>query len=82
MYRETDMAYGHVLNTSACAVKMFHIQRALFQITLLIGCGACEFACPVKPYTAIFVDGNDVQKVAVPPVIEELDNTLQEDFLF
>jgi ferredoxin len=47
-----------------------------------IGCGACEHACPVLPHTAIFVDGNPVHKIAVAPVEEELDNNMQEDFLF
>jgi len=40
--------------------------------TICIGCGACEFACPVKPHTAIFVDGNAVHQVAQAPQQEEL----------
>ncbi|MDR3236879.1 MAG: 4Fe-4S dicluster domain-containing protein, partial [Spirochaetia bacterium] len=27
-----------------------------------IGCGACEYYCPAKPLSAIYVDGYDVQK--------------------
>ena len=27
-----------------------------------IGCGACENLCPVSPYSAIYVEGNDVQR--------------------
>jgi ferredoxin-type protein NapF len=50
--------------------------------TYCIGCGACEYACPVTPYTAIYVDGNPVQKVAAAPVIKELDETTKDDFLF
>ncbi len=39
---------------------------------ICIGCGACEYACPVKPHTAIFVDGNAVHQVAKAPHQEEL----------
>jgi ferredoxin-type protein NapF len=39
---------------------------------ICIGCGACEFACPVKPNTAIYVDGNAIHQVAKAPHEEEL----------
>ncbi|MCQ2251232.1 MAG: 4Fe-4S binding protein, partial [Bacteroidales bacterium] len=25
-----------------------------------IGCGACEYYCPSRPFSAIYVEGNDV----------------------
>ncbi len=49
---------------------------------ICIGCGACEFACPVKPHTAIYVDGNPVHQVAKAPHIEELEIETSDDFLF
>ena len=49
---------------------------------ICIGCGACEFACPVKPHTAIYIDGNEVHQVAKAPNIEELNLMEQEDFPF
>jgi len=49
---------------------------------ICIGCGACEYACPVKPHTAIFVDGNAVHQVAKAPHIEELEIEEQEEFPF
>ena len=39
---------------------------------ICIGCGACEFACPVIPYPSIFVDGQAVHQVAKAPKQEEL----------
>jgi len=49
---------------------------------ICIGCGACEFACPVKPHTSIFVDGNAVHEVAKKPSIEALEVEEQEEFPF
>ncbi len=49
---------------------------------ICIGCGACEFACPVKPNTAIYVDGNAVHQVAKAPKIEELKVESTEEFPF
>ena len=34
---------------------------------LCVGCGACEFICPVRPYRAIYIEGNLVHKVAELP---------------
>ena len=49
-----------------------------------IGCGACEFACPVKPYKAIFVDGNRMHQLAKRKVEEKIQQKvdLKSDFPF
>jgi ferredoxin len=49
-----------------------------------IGCGACEFACPVKPYKAIFVDGNEIHQTAKKKVEEKIQQKvdLKSDFPF
>ena len=48
-----------------------------------IGCGACEYACPVRPYRAIYVDGNPVHKAAQKPHFEDLKTeTREEEFPF
>jgi len=49
---------------------------------ICIGCGACEFACPVKPHTSIFVDGNAIHQVAKKPEIEELKVESEDAFPF
>ncbi|WP_165043680.1 4Fe-4S binding protein [Dysgonomonas sp. ZJ709] len=33
---------------------------------ICVGCGGCEFICPVRPYRAIHVEGHTVQKQAKP----------------
>ncbi len=67
------------------AVKMVPFKDGLTipetDISICIGCGACEFACPVRPHTAIFVDGNEVHQVAKAPHIEDLNVESSEDFL-
>jgi ferredoxin len=56
--------------------------RMIPYTAICIGCGACEFACPVKPHTAIFVDGNELHQVAKTPHIEELKEESTEEFAF
>jgi formate hydrogenlyase subunit 6/NADH:ubiquinone oxidoreductase subunit I len=29
---------------------------------LCIGCGACEYLCPARPFSAIYVEGHEVHK--------------------
>ncbi|GAB6012904.1 4Fe-4S dicluster domain-containing protein [Viscerimonas tarda] len=38
---------------------------------ICIGCGGCEFICPVRPYRAIHVEGNLVQQQAEAFEVEE-----------
>jgi ferredoxin-type protein NapF len=68
------------------AVRMVPYKEGLtipeINTEICIGCGACEFACPVKPHTAIYVDGNAVHQVAKAPHIEELDIETSDEFAF
>jgi len=49
-----------------------------------VGCGACEHACPTKPYKAIYVDGNLVHQIAEIRPTEKIDEEidLKEEFPF
>lgn len=33
---------------------------------ICVGCGGCEYVCPVRPYRAIYVEGNAVHREAEP----------------
>jgi ferredoxin len=49
---------------------------------ICIGCGACEYACPVRPHRAIYVDGNAIHQVAKTPHFDEMKVETQEEFPF
>jgi ferredoxin-type protein NapF len=49
---------------------------------ICIGCGACEYACPVTPYKAIVIDGHLEHAIAQKPEEEELKEKPLEDFPF
>ena len=44
-----------------------HLTIPTVKPELCIGCGACEYICPVRPYRAIYVEGNRVHQVAELP---------------
>lgn len=33
---------------------------------ICVGCGGCEYVCPARPFRAIYIEGNPVQKEAKP----------------
>ena len=49
---------------------------------ICVGCGACEFICPVRPFKAIYVEGNRVHQEAKPFVVETKKNIKIDDFGF
>ncbi len=42
---------------------------------ICVGCGACEHPCPVRPFKAIYVEGNPIQMVAQKPKEEKLEKS-------
>lgn len=50
--------------------------------SICVGCGACEYACPVIPYKAIYVDGNPIHEKADEPKQEKLEDAELEEFPF
>ncbi len=51
--------------------------------TICVGCGACENACPVVPYKAIYVDGHRIHETAQKPKSEKLEEpSMEEEFPF
>jgi Fe-S-cluster-containing hydrogenase component 2 len=49
---------------------------------LCVGCGGCEYICPVRPFRAIYVDGNPVHLQAKVTEEKEEKKVKVEDFGF
>ncbi|MGQ9620045.1 MAG: 4Fe-4S dicluster domain-containing protein [Bacteroidales bacterium] len=68
----------------SCPVKAVHMVPFTGNLTIpetnddiCIGCGHCEFACPVTPYKAIFIDGIPEHIAAKKP--ENVPSDLKHD---
>ncbi|MDR3326955.1 MAG: 4Fe-4S binding protein [Prevotellaceae bacterium] len=68
------------------AVKMMPYKDGLtipqIDTTICIGCGGCEFICPVRPARAIFVEGNRVHQKATVKLEEKAQKVTIDDFGF
>ncbi len=49
---------------------------------ICIGCGGCEFICPVAPYKAVYVEGHEIQQPAKVFEDEEREEVVLDDFGF
>jgi len=73
--KENCVVYTDETNCGACsehcptqAVSMVPYKNGLtipsVNPAICVGCGGCEYICPVRPYRAIHVEGNEVHKQA------------------
>ncbi|MDO4586204.1 MAG: 4Fe-4S binding protein [Planctomycetia bacterium] len=47
---------------------------------LCVGCGACEYICPARPYRAIYVEGNTIHREA--EIVQEEEKKIIDDIDF
>ena len=91
--RDRCVVYNDETDCGACsehcptqAVQMLPYKDGLRlpQVTpdLCIGCGGCEYICPVRPIRAINVIANEVHYVARKPEEEETEQIRVDDFGF
>ncbi len=49
---------------------------------ICVGCGGCEYVCPARPYRAVHIEGNLVQKTAKPFVEKKEEHIKVDNFGF
>ena len=90
---ELCVVYTNGTNCGACsehcptqAVKMIPFRDGLtipvIDTTICVGCGGCEFICPVRPLRAIYVEGNRVHQQIADLTEEKKEEKEITDFGF
>jgi Polyferredoxin len=68
------------------AVKMVPYKDSLrvpeIDPTICVGCGGCEYICPVLPQKAIYIIANEEHKKVSKPIYEEVEEKEVDDFGF
>ncbi|MBM2816743.1 MAG: yccM 1 [Ignavibacteria bacterium] len=71
--------------TKACSMDNYKgkLKIPVINKEICVGCGACEYICPVKPDKAIYVVSNFVHKVSKLPANKKIEKKpVMEDFPF
>ncbi len=71
--------------TQAVSMEPYgNIMRPVMEQDICVGCGACEYICPVRPHRAILVVSNKVHQPAKLPEVKNLQEEYKEtdDFPF
>jgi ferredoxin len=70
--------------TKAIRMVPYRNELTIPEVTpeICVGCGACEYACPVTPYKAVVIDGHQIHKKAKKPEEKELETEPLDDFPF
>lgn len=70
--------------TQAVAMVPYKDGLTLPQVNteICVGCGGCEYVCPARPFRAIYIEGNPVQKKAIPFKETETEKVEIDDFGF
>lgn len=90
---ENCIVYTDGTNCGACsehcptqAVAMIPYKNGLtiphVNPDICVGCGGCEYVCPARPFRAIYIEGNPVQKEATPFKETETEKIEIDDFGF
>lgn len=91
--KENCIVYNDETNCGACsehcptqAVSMQPYKDGLtipsVNPDICVGCGGCEYVCPVRPFRAIYVEGDAVHQQALPFKEAEKKDVQLDDFGF
>lgn len=76
MFRALSYA-SHCYGTIQDGLTIPHINTEI-----CVGCGGCEYVCPARPFRAVYIEGNPVQKEAKPFKESEEHKVEIDDFGF
>lgn len=91
--KENCIVYREGTSCGACsehcptqAISMVSYREGLtipqVDTSICVGCGGCEYVCPARPFRAVYIEGNQVQKEA-KPIVEHKTNEIKiDDFGF
>lgn len=93
LIEENCIVYREGTNCGACsehcptqAITMVPHDNGLtvpkINTDICVGCGGCEYVCPAEPFRAVYIEGNPVQKKALPFTEQVTEEIEIDDFGF